>query len=119
MATTIFTLGGITYSVYEVPTTPQSQEFDVSLGGTTYHLVLTWNPAAQCWNLDVEDSQQNPLVQGLQLITGADLLEQFAYLGIGGSFQVQSDFDVTEVPGYGALGSTGHLFFISPQVPSP
>lgn len=115
--TTMFVAGGVTYAAFEVPTMPQSQALDVSLGGVTYHLVITWNPAANCWNMDVEDSLQNPIVQGLQLITGADLLEQFAYFGIGGSLIVQSDFDSSEVPDYASLGTTGHLFFVTPPAP--
>jgi hypothetical protein len=98
---------------YEIPTQPVNQEFDVSLAGVTYHLILTWCPPNNAWNMSIEDAQRNPLVSGIPLITGADLLEQFGYLGIGGSLIVQSDFDPDQVPDYGSLGSTGHLFFVT------
>jgi hypothetical protein len=98
---------------YEIPLKPEAQEFDISLGGVTYHLLLTWNAPNNAWNLDIEDSLQNPIVQGIPLITGADLLAQLEYLGLGGALIVQSDFDPNEVPNYGGLGSTGHLFFVT------
>lgn len=99
---------------YEVPTQPESQEFDISLAGVTYHLVITWCPPSNCWILSVEDAQRNPLANGLPLITGADLLDQLEYLGLGGALVVQSDFDPDAVPTYDNLGSTGHLFFVVP-----
>ena len=98
---------------YEIPLKPEAQEFDISLGGVTYHLTLNWNAPNNAWGLDIADSLQNPIVGGIPLITGANLLEQYAYLGIGGSLIVQSDFDPNEVPDYAALGSTGHLFFVT------
>ncbi len=98
---------------YEVPTKPENQEFDISLAGVTYHLKLRWCAPAACWMLDVEDSSQDPVATGLSLITGADLLEQLAYLVIGGQLVVQSDYNPNEVPDYGSLGSTGHLYFVT------
>lgn len=114
--TTFVGADGVTRTVYEVPTQPESQTFTVSLGGVTYEFTLTWCPPAACWTLDIADDQGNPIVQGLQLITGADLLEQFEYLEIGGSLLVQSDFDPAMVPNYGSLGSTGHLYFVAPAL---
>lgn len=98
--------------VYEIPLQPNAQTFQISLGGTVYGLTLHWCDPSNAWTLDVADNSGSPLVQGLPLITGADLLAQYAYLGIGGKLLVQSDFDVSAVPGYTALGSTGHLFLL-------
>lgn len=104
----------MTSGTFEIPLQPENQQFTVSLAGVTYTMKLQWCAPAQCWNLDISDSQQNPIVQGLQLITGADLLAQLEYLGLGGALIVQSDFDVNAVPDYASLGSTGHLFFVTP-----
>jgi hypothetical protein len=98
---------------YEIPLKPEAQEFDISLAGVTYHLMLNWCAPNNAWTLDIEDSLQNPIVSGIPLITGADLLAQLEYLGLGGAMIVQSDFDPNEVPDYGSLGSTGHLFFVT------
>lgn len=99
---------------YEIPLKPESQEFDISLAGVTYHIKLRWCPPNNSWILYVMDSNQNPILSGIPLITGADLLEQFAYLEIGGKLIVQSDFDPTLVPNYASLGNTGHLFLVTP-----
>lgn len=98
---------------YLVPLQPMAQEFDISLAGTTYHLVLKWNTFSACWELYIEDSQQNPILSGVPLVTGCDLLEQFDYLGIGGSLVVQSTNNPDLVPNYATLGSTGNLFFVT------
>ncbi len=113
---TAFVLGGVTYYVYEVPLIAQAQELTISLAGVTYGLKLQWCAPANCWIMEISDSQGELIVGGVPLVTGADLLEQLAYLGIGGSLVVQSDFDPGEVPDYASLGGTGHLFFVAPPI---
>jgi len=103
-------------AAYLIPLIPQNQEFDISLAGKSYHLKVKWNRFSNSWTLDIEDSQQNPIVGGIPLVTGCDLLEQYAYLGFGGAMVVQSTNDATLVPNYSTLGSTGNLFFLIPVV---
>lgn len=99
---------------YEIPLTPARQKFRIQLGGVTYTLTFSWNNAPTGgWVVDIADANEVPIVAGLPLITGADLLEQFAYLGIGGQLIVQSDFDVNAVPTYQNLGLTSHLYFLT------
>jgi hypothetical protein len=104
-------------SYYEIPTQPTAQFFSISLNGTTYYVKLQWCAPAQCWIMELSDSNQDLIVGGIPLITGADLLEQLSYLEVGGSMFVQSDFDPSEVPDYASLGSTGHLYFAVPPLP--
>ena len=99
---------------YVVPLIPQNQEFDVSLNGTTYHLIVKWNAFSNAWILYVGTDQRVPVLSGIPLVTGCDLLEEFAYLGLGGAFVVQSSNDPDEVPNYTSLGGTGNLFFLIP-----
>jgi len=101
-------------TVFEVPTAPKAQTFAISLAGITYNLTFTWNVPSSAWILAIADSNGVTLVSGIPLVTGADLLEQYAYLGIGGQLIVQTDNDPTAVPTYESLGSTGHLFFLAP-----
>lgn len=102
---------------YEVPTSPQPSSQQIVLNGTLYQLSLNWCDPAQCWMLDVADQNNNPIVGGIPLVTGADLLVQLAYLSIGsgGALIVQSDNNPDLVPSFETLGSTGHLFFVSPN----
>jgi hypothetical protein len=97
---------------YLIPLIPMNQEFDISLANTSYHLRIKWNAFSNAWILYIEDSQQNAILSGIPMVTGCDLLEQYAYAGIGGAMIVQSTNDPDLVPSYSTLGSTGNLFFI-------
>jgi len=101
-----------TTTAYLIPLQPEPQAFYISLAGVTYYLKLKWNAPNAAWILDLMDSQQNPILTGVPLITGADLLEQYDYLGIGGSLVVQSSMDPNLVPDFETLGNTGNLFFL-------
>ena len=104
-------------TTFEVPTAPAPQTFLIPLNGTTYRVTLTWCDPNDAWTMDIYDDSGNLVLGGTPLVTGADLLAQFAYLGIGngGAFVVQSDNDPDEVPSFSTLGGTGHLFFVSPN----
>lgn len=95
-------------SVFNIPLQPQAQHFDVVLNGTDYQMRLVWNTIQGVWILDLSDTDGNALAQGLPLVDGADILQQLAYLGLGGALMV----DV--VPTYAGLGTVGQLFFLTP-----
>jgi hypothetical protein len=103
--------------VSEIPTWPFASVETITLNGTTYTLNFTWNKfagdGAGCWMLDIADANANPMAQGIPLVTGADLLGQLEYLGLGGAMFVQSDNDPALVPSYATLGSTGHLYWVA------
>ncbi len=105
----------MTRTVSEIPLTAVPQSFSISLNSVIYNLTIVWNTQSTSWTLDIADVNSNPILQGIPLITGADLLEQYAYAGIGGSLYVQSDGDQTAVPTFSNLGTTGHLYFVTPQ----
>ena len=98
---------------FEIPLSPQAQTFDVSLANLDYNMRVTWNPISVCWVLDIADTNGVPLVQGIPLITGADLLAQYTYLGISGGLIVTVD-DGIGVPTFQGLGDSGHLYFVVP-----
>lgn len=101
-------------AVFEIPLSPQAQTFDITLGTKTYKLTVAWNDAPSGgWVLDIADANDVPILTGIPLVTGANLLEQFDYLDLGGELQVQTDFDLNAVPTFGNLGVTSHLYFIT------
>jgi hypothetical protein len=101
-------------TAYEIPITPGTpQTFAISLAGVFYNLTLRWSTSMAAWFLDLADASNNPLLNGVPLVTGADLLEQYGYLGIGGKLVVQSDTDLSLVPSFSSLGDTGHLYFVT------
>lgn len=97
----------------EIPLVPSTaQSFTITLVGVTYTMTVTWCAPASCWMLDIADQNAVPIVPGIPMITGADLLEAYGYLNIGGQLIVQTDYDVDAVPTFDNLGVTGHLYFV-------
>lgn len=101
-------------SAFEIPLTASPQSFALALGGTQYQITLKWNVAAQAWMLDFADASGNPLLCGVPLVTGADLLAQYPDMSFGGSLFALSDNDPTAPPGFDDLGDTAHLYWVTP-----
>lgn len=105
-------MSGTASTIYEIPLSAQPQTFHIALNGTDYQFTLIYRDAAEAgWTLDIADTNGNPLIAGIPLVTGADLLEQYAYVGIGVQLRVVSDVDPMAVPTFAALGTTSHLYF--------
>jgi len=99
-------------TVYEIPLSSKAQVMSIELGGVTYRLNFYWNKQSSSWMLDVADSAGSPIVQGIPVITGLNLLAPYDYLGFTGALVVQTDTDPDAVPTYANLGTTGHVFFV-------
>jgi hypothetical protein len=101
-------------TIYEIPLSPAPQTLAVTIGGTPYNLRFLYHNCDQGgWAMDISDASQNPLVCGIPLVTGADLLAQYGHVGIGGSLYVQSDGDASSVPTFGNLGVASHLYLVA------
>lgn len=68
-------------AVSEIPLSPENQAFSISLAGQSFQMAITWRAAF--WCLDIMDSTGADLIKGIPLITGADLLAQYRFLGTG------------------------------------
>jgi hypothetical protein len=101
-------------SVFEIPLTGVSQRFGITLANVRYILTVRWNSKVSSWFLDIADSGNIPVLSGIPLVTGVDLLEQFEYLGLGGQLFVQTDGDAQAIPTYENLGTSSHLYFVVP-----
>ena len=99
-------------TVYRVPLIHVSQTLQISLVGVVYNFLIRWCDPVSTWLLDIADEDGVAIANGLPLITGADLLEQYAYLGIGGQLAVQTDNDTDAVPNAYNLGTQGNLYFV-------
>lgn len=97
-----------------VPLAPQPQTLQITLAGVAYTLRVVWNVPNDSWVLDVLDAGGDPVLCGVPLVTGADLLEQFNYLGIGGGLVVQTASNTDAVPTFANLGTDGNLYFVTP-----
>lgn len=99
---------------YEIPLTPDPQTFTVTLSGVIYRLTVQYRDAGGTgWILDVADASGNPLVNGIPLVTGVDLLGQYAYLGFGGRLWVQGAASPDDVPMFDDLGIGSHVFWVT------
>lgn len=98
---------------YLVPLTNAQQKFSIALAGVVYNMTLKWNTIGNTWLLDIADQANNPLVSGIALVTGCDLIGQYKHLGIGGSLIAQTDFSVNAPPTYQNLGSNSNLYFVT------
>lgn len=101
-------------NVIEIPFNAQPQVVSLRLAGQTYTWRLYWLDPAQCWMIDIADIAGNPLISGVALVTGGDLLGQLQYLVPGWLFVISDQKPVDTVPGWGDLGVTGHLYFVPP-----
>lgn len=98
-----------------VPLSTDPQQFEIALGGITYEITLKWNDQPDGgWVIDIADNTGVPIVCNIPLVTGTDLLDGLAYLGIPGSLYVYtkgaSPFDV---PTHDNLGTDSNLYFIA------
>lgn len=91
----------------------QNQTVSVVLINITYRFTLQWREAAQTWFLDIADDAGDPLVQGIALVAGSNLLHQYQYLGLGGGLVVMCDTG-TDAPTFENLGVSAHLLFVVP-----
>lgn len=101
---------------YEIPLLPAAQRFNITLAGKVYQLTLIWRTGdLGGWFLDIADSNAAPILQGVPLVTGADLLAQYPDLNFGGTLQVATDGAPGTVPTYGNLGTASHVYFGVPS----
>lgn len=80
-----------------------------------YTIRLWWLVPAQYWVFDIMDQAGEPLLCGLPLVTGTDLLAQFQYVLAGNMFVLTDHAIPDEIPDFTHLGLTGHVYFRPPQ----
>lgn len=100
-------------TTYKIPLLPQTQQFEISLLGITYNLMVVWNAAANAWILDILDALQVPVLTGIPIVTGVDLLGQHRHLNIGGGLVALSSPDQFDVPTLTSLGDSSQLYFVT------
>lgn len=102
-------------AVQEFPLRPEAQRMTIALGEIEYQFRFGWADSTEGgWFIDIADATGNALINGLPLTAGEDVLQQFAYLNIGGEIRIETDGNVLFEPTYDNLGSNGKVFFITP-----
>jgi len=92
----------------------QPQRLTVTLGQVEYQLTLRYlNVDEGGWILDIADAIGKPIVLGIPVVTGADLLAQYKHLGFAGRLWVQTLSDPDAVPTFENLGADGVLWWVT------
>ncbi|MDQ8034970.1 phage baseplate plug family protein [Bordetella genomosp. 1] len=99
-------------ATYEIPLTPTPQSFAISLGGTEYYFTVQFRGQ---WVLDIADAQEVPLVGGLPLVPGVELLSQHRHLGIPGRLYVVGADHPDDLPTFEDLGYGSRLYWVSEE----
>ena len=99
-------------SIARIPTSPMPQRFLITpSAGQTYQLVTQYRDAPEAgWTLDIGEPNGTPIISGIPLVTGINLLAQYQHLIVGSLF-VLSDVDMWAAPGFPDLGVSSHLYF--------
>ena len=108
-------------TVAEIPTRPGRPFIEViSWQNVAYTLYFKWNRPAQCWVLDIWDNATTtPLLNGLALVTGCDVLGQFGYLPLAAQtvitvITIGPAVSPDSVPNFDNLGVDGHVYLVMP-----
>lgn len=94
-------------SYYTIPLLTTNQKFNINLNGSSYKLQLIYR--ASKWFLDIFDAQNTPLICGLPLACGDNLLVQHQHI-ISGTLFVIND-DEKEIQRFSDLGKNITLFW--------
>ncbi|KWE70557.1 hypothetical protein WL77_12205 [Burkholderia ubonensis] len=101
-------------NVYEIPLSPQPQRFTVTLSGVDYRMTVQYRAAGGAgWVLDIADAGGTPLVNGIPLVAGVDLLAQHRHLGFAGRLWVQGAESPDHVPTFDDLGVGSKLYWVT------
>jgi hypothetical protein len=101
-------------TIFQLPLQTTAQIFSITLSGVIYTLTIQYrNDPNAGWILDIGDVNNNPIVQGIPLVTGVDLLAQYTYLGFVGGLFVQTTSDADAVPTFNNLGTDGQVYYVT------
>lgn len=97
---------------FEIPLIAAPQDLTVRLLGREYRMRIRYRAAPDgSWTLDLATLDGVRLANGIPLVTGANLLDQYDELGVGGGLWVGSPFPGEAAPSFNELGKTSRLYF--------
>ena len=97
-----------------IPLIASPQTFTITLAGVLYSMrVIFCDDLNGGWILDIGDSGGVPILCGIPLKTGTNLLNQYDYLALGGALMVVLTGNEISI-GFNDLGSNAQLYFVTP-----
>lgn len=89
------------------------QSFPIQLSGVEYQLTFRYRNATDGgWTLDIADVSGTAIINGIPLVTGANLLDQYQHLFLGGALFVQTTSDPDAVPTFNNLGGDAQIYWV-------
>ncbi|EHV49013.1 putative bacteriophage protein [Escherichia coli DEC5E] len=98
-------------TIQEIPLTADNQQFSIVLGGVTWRISIIWR--VLYWIMDLQNDRGEPVISGIPLVTGADLLAQYACMGLGFKLVVVCDDNTQDYPTKIDLGGRSHLLVLT------
>lgn len=95
--------------ITEIPLKKNNQEMNILLSGTVYHLIIKHNEYCG-WVLDVMSQAKTPILTGIPIVYGVDILEQYQYIGINGVLVFYCDDPESEKE-QSELGRKNRIYF--------
>ena len=103
-------------NVFKIPLTNIPQRFAIDLAGKSYIVLCRYNTEMQSWLISMVDGDtEADIFDSLPLVTGTDLLAQYAYLEIPGSLIVYTDGNEFAPPTETNLGQECNLYYVVEQ----
>lgn len=104
----------LTFTELPLPAGPSI--FSVAIKGREFRFRFAYaNTEGGGWYMDIGDADSNPLICGLPLTTGLNLLGQFGYLGLDFGLYVSVDGRPDEAPDYQDMGNGLHVKVVTVQ----
>lgn len=94
-------------AIQEIPLTADNQKFSINIAGTTYRISIIWRDLY--WIMDLQNDRAEPVISGIPLVTGADLLAQYAHMNLGFKLVMVCDDSAQDYPTKSDLGGRSHL----------
>lgn len=101
-------------AIYEIPLATTPQTFLTTIGEKQYRFSIMWCNAPEAgWILDIDDPNGNPVVHGIPLVSGIDLLAQYPQFMWGGKLGMYIAGDQGNSPTFENLGSEARMYFVT------
>lgn len=103
-------------NAFRIPLVNTPQKFAIDLNGRSFIMECVWNPEMLSWLISMYDGDTEECIFAtMPLVTGVDLLAQYAHLGIDGSLIVYTDGDEHATPSEANLGVESNLYYLVEQ----
>ena len=100
--------------IFKIPLTSIPQRFAIDLSGKSYLMTSSYCWPLETWVIDMADGDTGASIfAGLPLVTGVNLLAQYAYLGIPGEMYVLTDGNDLSPPTLDNLGVECNLYYVT------